>query len=75
MIDNREPDALEKGVRFGCGVAFAVPLALYATWGMVGSLTTGWIAGIAGFALLIGLLAMIFGDRFWHVLLHLFSLW
>ena len=75
MLGDHEPDAFEKGVRFGCGVLFAVPVGLHETWDVMGSLTLVWVAGVAGFALLIGWLAMILGDRFWLVFLRLFSHW
>ena len=35
LMPDREPDALEKGIRFGCGVMAVVPIALYGAWDMM----------------------------------------
>ena len=73
MMPDREPDAFEKGVRFGCGVLFAVPVGLYGAWDMAGS-PNGWeLAGVAAFALGFGFLAMRYGDAFWHLVSRVFT--
>jgi hypothetical protein len=63
---DQQPDRLEKGIRFGCGAVFGAFLGflwfgLY--WaGISNSLV---ILAFIGLALVCGVLAMQFGDRFW----------
>ncbi|MBK8767293.1 MAG: hypothetical protein KA778_02535 [Burkholderiaceae bacterium] len=69
-MNEREPDATEKGIRFGCGALLGALVALP---------TAGWLAeaafgptGVAVLlsALLFGWLALRFGDRFWGWVRH-----
>jgi len=55
------PDRLELAIRFVCGAAFG--------WYVVGRFSVGWQRGAA--ALVAGLLALWFGDAFWHGLARL----
>ncbi len=56
----------EKVTRFGCGFvfgAFAAALAVW-TWSLLNGLHL--LAAVAGFGLICGMLAVRFGDKFWH---------
>lgn len=68
MDDQRPPDALERGIRFGCGFAAGALIALavvVSEWTLPVGREWGWV-GVAAVAA--GFLAMLLGDRFWHVL-------
>lgn len=65
-----DPDKTEKGIRFGCG--FLVGLV----FGGLGAARLFYesgntiVAAALVFAVIFGLAAMQFGDRFWHSLKH-----
>lgn len=66
VFKEHPPDTMQKGLRLGCGTVFGILIGLYATrrhWTNAGP---ELLLPIAGIALSCGLLAMIFGDRFWH---------
>ena len=64
----RRPDALEKGIRFGCGFLFGALIGVaLAIRGLTEWTGVHW-ALIAGGAVVCALLALRFGDRYWdHV--------
>lgn len=66
MLPDLEPDFGERVAHFVCGAAVGAGIGYFGA----GHLLAGGIG-----AVLAGLLAMLFGDRFWHVLLQLFSWW
>ena len=72
MEDGHEPDALEKGIRFGCGSVFGFVVAFFAIGQEVAEFTGPFWASVAGIALILGLLAVRYGDEFWHWALGLF---
>lgn len=75
MNGERAPDQLEKGIRFGCGlVAGAILGGLGALYSLADDLFTCVLLG-AGMALLFGVLAVRYGDRFWYGLRHLRWFW
>ena len=75
MTGERAPDQLEKGIRFGCGlVAGAILGVLGALSTLADGLFTCVLLG-AGTALLFGVLALRYGDRFWYGLRHLLWFW
>jgi len=65
-----EPDPLEKKIRFGCGFVFGFLIVGFS--GFLWSISTAYY--VAAFAVLCamvcGLLAMRYGDRFWYSLRH-----
>ena len=74
---NRErvPDRLERRIRFGCGfVAGSILGVLGALYLLADNLFTCALLG-AGVALLFGILAVRYGDRFWYGLRHLLWFW
>jgi hypothetical protein len=61
------PDGTEKALRFGCGALFGV---IIAAWLLLrhlvsGDAPLGWMTVAFG-AVICGLLALRFGDRFWY---------
>ena len=69
------PDDLEKRIRFGCGFIVGAILGFIGTLlafpdHLPGSLLVG-----AGVALLFGVLAVRYGDRFWYGLRHVLWFW
>lgn len=67
MIPETKPDAEEKVIRFVCGAAMGAAITFFSLGASLGPVGIG--AGLGG------LLAMVFGDRFWRVLLRLFPWW
>ena len=65
MEQGRKPDALEYGVRFGCGLLFGLAFAAAGALWWIDDITVTTCAIGAGVAVVIGLLAMRYGDRFW----------
>jgi hypothetical protein len=67
---DRDGRIAEKGIRFGCGVLFGVPLGfwLLMRWleDVMQSSSVAFVSGIALVALLCGALAVRYGERFWH---------
>lgn len=61
-----EPDALERGLRFGFGFFFGVGLAFLITLEHPLSTDGANLLVLAGMAAVCGLLALRFGDRFWE---------
>ncbi len=66
MTDDHEPDGMEKGIRFGCGFLFGAVWGVWASLTWLADATNWWIASAAVIAIVCGLLAMRFGDRFWE---------
>jgi hypothetical protein len=65
MNEIPEPDAFEKRVRFGCGFVFGlVAGCLAALKYAAGSGSFFWMI-VAGVAILLGLIAVRYGDKFW----------
>lgn len=67
---SRQPDKVELGFRFGCGLLFGLVAGFLCIWGIAWRLKIeNWavLAGIAiAFAVFCGLLAMKKGDRFYE---------
>lgn len=75
MDDGSSPDGLEKGIRFGCGFLFGgVMLIVVFARGFSLTASPFWVAVGVG-ALICGLLAIRYGDRFYHGILELFRWW
>ena len=72
MDDNPPPDLLEKGLRFGCGFFFggAVVFFVLARW-FFSTATPFWVAVVVC-AVICGLLAVRFGDSFYHGIISFF---
>jgi hypothetical protein len=62
MDDSPEPDSFEKRLRFGCGFLFGGIVAML----NVGAFTGPAWAAVLGIAVIIGFLAMRYGDEFWR---------
>lgn len=73
---HNEPDRQEKGTRFGCGALVGVPLgiSLAMDWLRNDSMPAGVLVVIAS-AVLIGFLAMRYGDYFWEKILPRIVRW
>jgi hypothetical protein len=72
---DREPDPLEKKIRFGCGFFFGLVLGglefvrmAYKSAGVI-------VASTLIAALLCGLLALKYGDRFWNWMIERWRWW
>jgi hypothetical protein len=64
----RRPDKTEKALRFGCGFTFGLVAGFFAAFRLVMS-TWGELAALAfASAFICGLLAMKYGNAFWHSL-------
>ena len=63
-----EPDPLENKIRFGCGFVFGLLLIAFSgfVWWMVAG--SAYYVGALSLAcgLVLGVLAMRYGDRFWY---------
>lgn len=66
----KEPDGLEKGVRFGCGFMAGSVAGLYIAVRYFNSFS---ILIVAVVAISFGLLAMLMGDEFWELLFGRFK--
>lgn len=63
-----KPDRIEKEVRFGCGFAFGLLVGFFVAARHIYN-SAGWLAVVTlVIAILCGLLAVRYGDRFWHSL-------
>jgi len=79
MDDRPPPDALEKGIRFGCGFLFGGTVLFFTLaryfLDIVGPI---WITGGLGAlicGLICGLLAIRYGDDFYHRILAFLRWW
>ena len=72
MDDSPEPDSFEKRLRFGCGFVFGGIVALFIVAREVTAFTGPSWAAVLGIAIIIGLLAMRYGDAFWRSISHWF---
>ncbi len=63
---DHKPDPLEKKIRFGCVFIFGLVFGLYSATGLAVT------AAVAITALIFGLLAMKYGDRFSHTMFYYF---
>jgi len=61
-----EPDRLEKGIRFGCGGLFGAVVGFFFIIDLPPKSYGGILAACAVGAIVCGLLAMRYGDRFWY---------
>lgn len=69
------PDRLEKGIRFGCGFSFAFVLVAGGALGWAIDSGRHVLAVGIGAGIVCGLLAVRFGDAFWHRLASLLRWW
>jgi hypothetical protein len=69
--DWRKPDAFERRLRCGCGFVFGVVGA--GVWVLKEVADPGWPAllVVAGIGVIVALLAVRYGDRFWHAVLEM----
>jgi hypothetical protein len=75
MDDRPPPDALEKGIRFGCGFSFGGVILFFAlARHFFNTASPFWISVGLG-ALVCGLLAIRYGDSFYHGILAFFRWW
>lgn len=75
MEDRPPPDGFEKGVRFGCGFVFGgILLVLALARDFFSTASPFWIAAGTG-AVLCGLLAIRYGDRFYRAMLDFWQRW
>ena len=65
-------DRFEFWVRFAFGAVFGPIVGLLFLWWIVPDATIGWLVASCS-AVLFGVAAALWGDRFWHFLLGLFS--
>ncbi len=73
MVD-RPRDKLEFWVRFVCGAVFGTLLGLLLVWPFLPDVAMSWFTLLIG-VLFFGLVAALWGDRFWHFILGLFRWW
>ena len=66
MLPDHEPDGVEKGIRFGCGLIFGFVMAFFWLLGEIAAFTGTFWASVGGIALVMGFMAMKFGDEFWR---------
>ena len=57
----------ERRVRFGCGVLAGLPIGIWLVT-RISSVGFGAFVFVGGVAVAVGILAVLFGDRFWAVL-------
>ena len=57
----------ERKVRFGCGVLAGLPIGIWLLT-KISSRSVGAVFFAGGVAAAVGILAVLFGDRFWSVL-------
>lgn len=69
MSASPEPDSFEKRLRFGCGFLFGGLVALFLIAQEVAAFTGLLWAAVGVVAVISGLVAMRFGDEFWHGIL------
>lgn len=62
---NEKPDATEKNIRFGCGAIFGFLLGFDFVYFVFSTLTASFVVGILA-AIIFGILAVRYGDRFWE---------
>ena len=74
-MNDHEPDAFEKRVRFGCGFLFGAVVAFLLALREVGAFSSAFWAIVVAVAVIFGLLAVRYGDRFWHLIVVLLSRW
>jgi hypothetical protein len=74
-MESRQPDREEKILRFGCGFLMGALIAFVAGFSSAAIDGFGWISFIVASAIVFGVLALLFGDRFWHHLFGLFRWW
>ena len=67
-------DRLEFWVRFACGAVFGPILAAVLVRWILPDIAMTWLVALF-VALLFGVAAALWGDRFWHFLLGLFRWW
>jgi hypothetical protein len=67
-MTSRGPDTEEKVLRFGCGFVAGAAIAFVAGLRIAVADGQTWILLIVAGAFLFGVLAVLFGDRFWHCL-------
>lgn len=75
MDDSPPPDGCEKCMRFGCGFLFGGAVVFFAVARYFFSTASPFWISIGVGALLCGLLAIRYGDRFYHGILEFFRQW
>jgi hypothetical protein len=70
-----EPDRLEKGIRFGCGSVIGILIGLDLTYSMFLEYPGHLFIAACIFALVCGILAMKYGDRFWDGVIQFLRPW
>jgi hypothetical protein len=68
MDDSAKPDSFEKRLRFGCGFVFGAGVAFFVALQALAAFTGTFWAVVAGVAVVSGLVAMRYGDHFWHAI-------
>ena len=66
VFKEHPPDTLEKSIRFGCGTVFGILIALYSTRRIWLDNQATVVILTAVVAIVSGVLAVRYGDRFWH---------
>ena len=72
MDDSPEPDSFEKRLRFGCGFVFGGVVGLFLVAREVAAFTGSAWAAVGSVAVIVGFLAMRYGDAFWRSISHWF---
>jgi hypothetical protein len=67
LSNENKPDKLEMGIRFGCGGLLGAAIGFSFIIELFPNRYAIFVFCIAG-AMLCGLLAMRYGDRFWHII-------
>ena len=75
MDEGPPPDGFEKCLRFGCGTLFGGVTILLVVSRFIFSTSSGFWISICLGALACGLLAIRYGDRFYHGILEFFRNW
>jgi hypothetical protein len=71
----KKPDALEKGLRFGCGASLGLLLTLMVWLRWRDYSGTVFFTLLAGYVVICGWLATRYGDRFWERAKNWLWLW
>jgi hypothetical protein len=75
MDNSPEPDSFEKRLRFGCGFVFGGLVAFFVALRELAAFTDTFWAVVVGVAVVFGLLAVRYGDAFWHGVSEWFRWW
>ena len=75
MGNDRRPDALDKGIRFGCGFLAGALIAFFILIQMVAHLSGAFWVAVVGSALVFAFIAMRYGDGAWEALVRFLRWW